>query len=324
MGGRLNNYPKHSSVMQEFVSLPSLSLLEKQKLPEFSAIYFAVARDQVLYVGLATNLRSRWQNHHRFPQLSGINKRSEVKVFWLNCPSEQLNELEQQYILHYCPILNQTKVPRQKITPSFQLLTLSLNKLSDRILGLGVSPANNHHLKTLFLGYLANLSEIRSATTTLRKTLQAITNKPNSLFRWTEVIRRKEGAQWRTRCNGIEIWLMPCIENRIMHNSSMYSVMKEKCFGNLNSIPLSEYESMKHEVKMLSRDERITLARQSETGQRLFPLECGADFRTVSGVKILCLTDSQLSEFLSRRPHLQEQYPVIQSIGVDPVQRIEF
>lgn len=43
--------------------------VNKQRLPECCAIYFAIAREQVLYVGQATNLRNRWQNHHRLPQL---------------------------------------------------------------------------------------------------------------------------------------------------------------------------------------------------------------------------------------------------------------
>jgi len=44
------------AVLQEFSTLPSLKLSERQGLPECSSIYFVIARDQVLYVGLATNL----------------------------------------------------------------------------------------------------------------------------------------------------------------------------------------------------------------------------------------------------------------------------
>lgn len=311
-------------MLQEFGTLPSLKLSEKQRLPEYAAIYFVIARDQVLYVGLATNLRNRWQNHHRFPQLERINKRYEVRLFWLACHQSELNELERQYIDYYCPVLNQTKIPEQKIIPSFQMLTLSLKKLNERVIAFGVCPANNQQLKTLVLGYLAAYSEIRLATTTLRKTLQAITKKPNSLFRWTEVVRRRDGAHWWTRCNGIEVQLIPWFEERIMHNPSMYEVMQEKRFGAWTSISMPEYEAMRQEVRDMPFLERLTIARDSIIGQKIFPLECGAQFCSVSGVEILCLTDDQLQALLSQYPHIQKQYPTICAIKSDPVLMLEF
>jgi excinuclease UvrABC nuclease subunit len=190
------------ALLQEYITLPKLKLSERQSLPACSAIYFAVARDQVLYVSLSTNLRSRWQNHHRLPQLEAVNKRCSVSLFWLSCSQNQLQDLERQYIEHYCPTLNQTKVPNRQIVPSFQMLTLSLKKLKERVIGIGVCPADDQRLKTLVLGYLAGYTEIRQATTILRKSLKAVTRKPNSLFRWTETFRRKDGAHWWTRCNG--------------------------------------------------------------------------------------------------------------------------
>lgn len=311
-------------MLQEFSTLPNLKLLERQRLPECSAIYFAIARDQILYVGLATNLRNRWHNHHRLPQLEAVNKRCEVTLFWLNCAQNQLNELERQYIEYYCPTLNQTKVPERQIVPSFQMLTLSLMKLNKRVFAFGVCPADTQQLKTLVLGYLADYREIRLATTTLRKSLQAITRKPNSLFRWTEVVRRRDGAHWWTRCNGIEIHLIPWFEECLMYNPSMYRVMHEKRFGGWAAIPMPEYESMRQEVEAMSLIERLELARSSEVGQKLFPLECEAQFRTVSSVEILCLTDSQLQVLLSEHSHLKQQYPKICTISGDPVPRLEY
>ncbi|MBD2077360.1 GIY-YIG nuclease family protein [Phormidium sp. FACHB-592] len=311
-------------MLQEFSTLPNLKLLERERLPECSAIYFAISRDQVLYVGLATNLRNRWQKHHRSPQLEAINKRCEVRLFWLSCAQKELNELEQQYIEYYCPTLNQTKIPERQLIPSFQMLTLSLKKLSERVICFGVCPADNQQLKTLFLGYLAGYREMQLATATLRKSLQAITKKPNSLFRWTEVTRRKDGAHWLTRCNGIEIQLIPWFGECVMHNPSMYEVMVEKRFSTRTSIPAPEYESMRQEVKAMSFRERLELARSSEIGQKLFPLECAAQFRTVSGVEILCLTDSQLQALLSDHSNLQEQHPKMTAVHSDPVPSLEF
>lgn len=311
-------------MLQEFSTFPYLRLADRQRLPECCAIYFAIAREQVLYVGQATNLRNRWQNHHRLSQLEAVNRRCEVKLFWLNCIQSQLNELERQYIEHYCPILNQTKVPKRQIVPSFQMLTLSLKKLNERVLGLGVISADNQRLKTLVLGYLADYRELRLATTTLRKSLQAVNRKPNSLFRWTEVVRRRDGAHWRTRCNGIEIQLIPLFETRIMHNPSMYEVMLEKRFGAWTSIPMPEYKAMRQDVKAMSFVQRLELARSSEIGRKLFPLECGARFCVVSGVDLLCLTTNQLETLLSKQSYLQQQYPGIRAIDDDPVPKLLF
>jgi GIY-YIG catalytic domain len=311
-------------VLQEFSTLPNLKLSDRKELPECSGIYFVISRDLVLYVGLATNIRNRWQNHHRLPQLQAVNKRNEVNLFWLSCTQHQLNDLERQYIEYYCPVLNQTKVPDQQIVPSFQMFTLSLKKLNERVIGFGVCPANGQHLKTLILGYLADYRETRGATTNLRKTLQAITRKPNSLFRWTEVVRRRDGAYWETRCNGIKICLIPWFEERIMHNPSMYEVMEEKRFEIGASIPMPEYELMRQEVRNMSFVERLELAHNSKIGQKLFPLECGSQFRIVSGVKILCLTNYQLQALLLERSHLQDQYPGICVIENDPVPTLGF
>jgi len=311
-------------MLQEFNTFPNLRLSERQRLPECSSIYFATARDQVLYVGLAKNLRNRWQNHHRLPQLEAINKRCEVRLFWLDCGQEQLSDLERNYIEYYCPILNQTRVPERQIVPSFQLLTLSLQKLSDRVIGFGICPSESQQLKILTLFYLASESETRLATTNLRKTLQAITRKPNSLFRWTEFFRRKDGARWRTRCNGIEIQFIPWFGERLIHNPSMYGVVFEKRFGLGNSVSPSEDKAVREEVKAMPFRERLELARNSKIGQYLFPLECGAEFRTISGVEILCLTNSQIQTLFSKYAYLQDQYAKIYPIESDPVPRLEF
>lgn len=302
--------------------LPSLALPERQNLPECSAIYFAIAREQVLYVGLATNLRKRWQNHHRLLQLEAVNKKCEVSLFWLQCSAHQLDELERQYIEHYCPTFNQTKVPQRKIVPSYQTLTLSLEKLNHRILGLGVCPATNQQLKTLILGYLADSREMQRVTTTVRKSLRAINNKPDSLLRWVEVIRRQNGAHWLTRCNGMEIRLIPWSYESLMHNPSMYQVVSEKCFDKRIPIPMAEYDAMRKEVRAMSSIERLELARSSEIGQKLFPYECAAQFRAISGVEILCLTQEQLQNWLSKNSRLQESYPGIHAIESDPLPKL--
>ena len=119
-------------MLQAFSTFPNLKLTDRKQLPDCSAIYFATARSQVLYVGLATNLRQRWQNHHRYKQLEAINKKADVTLFWLACPPHQLQMLERQYIDHYGPVLNQTKLPHRRLVPSSQILTHTLEKLNSR------------------------------------------------------------------------------------------------------------------------------------------------------------------------------------------------
>ncbi|MDX2212599.1 MAG: GIY-YIG nuclease family protein [Oculatellaceae cyanobacterium bins.114] len=294
-------------------------------MPECSAIYFAIARDYVLYVGQATNLRNRWQgNHHRLPQLEAINRRYEVKLFWLSCNQNQLNDLERQYIDYYCPALNQTKIPKRKLIPSFQMFKVSLTKLNERVIGFGICPSNEQQLKKVVLGYLSASTETRAVTGVVRKSLQAINRKPNSLIRWVEVVRGPSEAFWRTRCNGIEVLLIPLFGERLMHNPSMYEVVTENRFGTQTSIPMPEYDAMRQAVKAMSFKERLELARNSQIGWSRFPLECGASFQTVSGVEILCLTSKQLEALFAQRPYFQNLYPGIQAITNDPIPSLLF
>ncbi len=311
-------------ILEEFGTLPNLVLSAKQQLPEYSAIYFAIAQDQVLYVGLATNLRNRWRNHHRLPQLEAISKKCEVRIFWLISAQSQLSALERQYIDHYCPVLNQSKVPVRQFAPSAKTLSLSLKKLSDRLICFGVCEANDRKLKTLILFYLSAHSETRLATTTVRRTLQSINKKPDSLLKWTETTRRKDSAHWQTKCNGIEVRLVPRSGERIMHNPSMYQLLRQKHFGAATSISMLEVKAMREAVKAMSLRERLALANSSQLGCQLFPLACGAQFHPIAGIEILCLRNSSLQTLLNEFPHLCIQYPAIKAVDSDPVPLLSF
>jgi hypothetical protein len=74
----------------------------------------------------------------------------------------------------------------------------------------------------------------------------------------------------------------------------------------------------------MSFTQRLELARSLEIGRKSFALECGAQFRIVSGVEILCLTDRQLETLFSKHSYLQEQYPGIRAINDDPVPKLLF
>jgi hypothetical protein len=315
-------------MLQKYHKLPNCKFSYRDKLSECSGIYFAIARDTVLYVGQAKNLRNRWQNHHRSHQLEEVHKKYEVKLFWLECPEDQLNALESEYIDYYCPTLNQTKVPDKPIIPSFEMLTLSLKKLQEKVIVMGICPGDSKIRLKMIILYLSAYSEIRRRSNNIRTIIKKINKHPKSLLRWSEVDRSKYWPRWRTKCNGIEIWLIPGYSysaERIMHNPSMHEVMLEKRFGKVGGIPVNEeYYALKDEVKEIPFAQRLELARSTERGWQLFPLECGAEFRLVSGVKVLCLTDSQLEMIFSKFPYLQERYPGMSAINDDPLANLMF
>lgn len=91
------------------LQLPSVALLEKHKLPQLPAIYFAIAENgEILYIGRSVNLASRWNGHHRYLELKEIGN---VRIAWLSCDDESLlPQIEEAMIKHFLPCLNHTLV----------------------------------------------------------------------------------------------------------------------------------------------------------------------------------------------------------------------
>ena len=304
--------------MEEIEDLPSLALSEKHQLPNCGAIYFAVAQSQVLYIGMATNLKQRWQNHHRCFQLETISKKEAVRLHWLDCAQAQLASLERQYIAHYSPTLNRSKVPTQRFTPSPLVLSTVLQKLRGRLLCIGIDSDSNPKLKTLLVAYLGAYSETRGATTVVRRVLQASNKRKDSLISWVETVRRKEGAHWRARCEGVEIQLIPYFKERLTHSPSLYEVLLDERLSVSGSVPMPEYKAIKERVRNMPFEERLSLVRSSTAYAKHFPLECRAQFYSIAGVDILCLTEPQLQVFLSKAPGLYGRFPNVETISADP------
>lgn len=130
----------------ELSRLPSVPLAQRIHLPQCSGIYFVLdANDRVLYIGQATNLLTRWQGqgHHRIEQLARLNKKSPVRIAWLDCSagSNLLTAMETHYIASYNPLLNRTQVPPKKITPSEVAPRATLQKIAKYTLIFGIVPA---------------------------------------------------------------------------------------------------------------------------------------------------------------------------------------
>lgn len=90
-------------------SLPSVALCNRAILPPVSAIYFCLDADEnLLYIGKAANLASRWQQHHRQNQLGAI---ADVKIAYLTIDApDLLPEIEAKLIKQFNPSLNRSEV----------------------------------------------------------------------------------------------------------------------------------------------------------------------------------------------------------------------
>lgn len=193
---------------EALAQLPHLPLPQRDCLPDCPAVYFAVdADDHVLYVGKASNLRTRWQGHHRLDQLTRIHKKQPVRISWLDCSDrpQQLDDLEAEYIDLYTPLLNQTKVPAKKIIPAEVSLQRLLEKLTRYTLVFGIIPGDGKESPKVVLKYPA---PFKGHAFRIRRMAKANNNKPTGL-KLVEFIRRRDGSWWRASCNGVRLELGP-------------------------------------------------------------------------------------------------------------------
>lgn len=185
-------------------NLPSIKLIEKEKLPTTAGIYFAVDENNyVWYVGKAQNINKRWQSHHRYHQLERINRKKSIQLKWYECENNDrlLSTLENYFIDNYFPELNQTKVESAKVTPAEILLRKTLSKISKYLIVYGYEKNSNiFELPTVFLKY--DISHHNPARI-LRQIFDADNRK--SSLRWSYYSRRKTTPIWNTKCNGISI-----------------------------------------------------------------------------------------------------------------------
>lgn len=95
------------------LDLPSVPLIEKDRLPQLAAIYFVISENgKILYIGRSINLASRWNNHHRYSELKEIRN---VRIAWLGCNDESLlPQIEEAMIKHFSPYLNRTSLNQFK------------------------------------------------------------------------------------------------------------------------------------------------------------------------------------------------------------------
>jgi hypothetical protein len=96
-------------------TLPSVSLEQRDKLPKIAAVYFAISdAKEILYIGRAVCLNSRWISHHRMRNIALFNG---ARIAW-HSPgvvhsAQELAILEKACIKHFKPKLNHTVIPEE-------------------------------------------------------------------------------------------------------------------------------------------------------------------------------------------------------------------
>jgi hypothetical protein len=89
--------------------LPSVTLSERDTLPEVSGIYFAIdSENTIQYIGRTVNVLNRWKNHHRTKQLQNI---ATVRVAYLTIDDVTLLDMVENTLIDYFqPKLNFTRI----------------------------------------------------------------------------------------------------------------------------------------------------------------------------------------------------------------------
>lgn len=90
--------------------MKKVTLDRLNQLPQTSGVYFVCNGDQVLYVGQAKNLKSRWKNHHRFDEI--LDNYPSAEIGWFEADPNVLDQHEKAAIETFKPLLNNTLTRR--------------------------------------------------------------------------------------------------------------------------------------------------------------------------------------------------------------------
>lgn len=116
------------------LALPSVPLEQRSRLPTTPCIYFAIDSQGVIqYIGQSANPRQRWSLHHQWRSLKRLD---EVRVCYINCDAEHLNEVELALIRRFSPLLNKQAVCLSKPSKGIrirQVREVEIDGLGERI-----------------------------------------------------------------------------------------------------------------------------------------------------------------------------------------------
>lgn len=81
--------------------LPSVRVIDRDRLPSKSGCYYVFRGSALLYVGKATNFRWRWANHQKLPKL-----RNGDRIHYWTMPKLLMHDREAVDICQFAPPLN--------------------------------------------------------------------------------------------------------------------------------------------------------------------------------------------------------------------------
>lgn len=90
---------------------PYLLFRDRQFLPDVPALYVVLSDEhELLYIGITTNLRKRWKDHHRAPQM-----KQRYRIYWRMTESaDERARCEQVFVQAYRPPWNRSEVLRKE------------------------------------------------------------------------------------------------------------------------------------------------------------------------------------------------------------------
>lgn len=90
--------------LNDILNLNRVRHQDKKLLPQAACVYFAVAKDVILYIGKTENLNKRWVGHHKDYALSCID---DVYIYYLQVDIGDLSMYEGSLIRRFNPALNE-------------------------------------------------------------------------------------------------------------------------------------------------------------------------------------------------------------------------
>lgn len=210
----------------DFNNLPSVPLAQKSNLPRCPAIYFVLnQKREILYIGRSINLLYRWRDHHRFVQLSEINKTKKVFIYWWECNTQKHNlvSAENYYINLFKPLFNSTIVP----TIHKGDLSILLTQLSRNIIVAGLFRQDNIFELVLMYAWSKKYES--------RKIASILTKCPNSIV-WDKYYIQKTPhwiADYRNHqlCKQLNLRIVPCVKFGLFWRECTKSSISTLVFG---------------------------------------------------------------------------------------------
>ena len=209
-----------------FDNLPSVSLAQKSYLPKCPAIYFVLnQKREILYVGRSINLLYRWREHHRFLQLSAINKTQEIFIYWWECKSKtfDLVAAENHYINLFKPLLNSTIVP----TVNRGDFSILLTQLAKNTIIAGLFFYNNVY-ELIFIYAYPKKNESRKIANILKKCPSSIVWEKGYIQKTPHWIADYKNHQLHQPLN---LKIYPCIKFGLFWRECTKSSISTLVFG---------------------------------------------------------------------------------------------